>query len=72
MFDYADKDGDGKLSFGEFLLVINPPKPDKDMEGVVKQVICDNLARDAEEEEEDKEEEGKTVQFDEKNENDDK
>ena len=30
MFDFADTDGDGQLSFGEFLKVINPPKPDKD------------------------------------------
>ena len=26
MFDYADVDGDGKLSFGEFLNIMNPPK----------------------------------------------
>ena len=35
MFDFADTDGDGQLSFGEFLKVINPPKPDK--EGVVEE-----------------------------------
>ena len=35
MFDFADTDGDGQLSFGEFLKVINPPKPDKD--GVVEE-----------------------------------
>ena len=34
MFDFADTDGDGQLSFGEFLKVINPPKPDR--EGVVE------------------------------------
>ena len=34
MFDFADTDGDGQLSFGEFLKVINPPKPDK--EGLVE------------------------------------
>lgn len=34
MFDFADTDGDGQLSFGEFLKVINPPKPDK--EGTVE------------------------------------
>ena len=32
MFEYADKDGDGKLSYGEFLMVINPPKADKENE----------------------------------------
>ena len=35
MFDFADTDGDGQLNFGEFLKVINPPKPDK--EGVVEE-----------------------------------
>ena len=30
MFAFADQDGDGKLSFGEFLKVMNPPKIDKD------------------------------------------
>ena len=30
MFAFADQDGDGKLSFGEFLKVMNPPKMDKD------------------------------------------
>ena len=35
MFDFADTDGDGQLSFGEFLKVINPPKPDK--EGVLEE-----------------------------------
>ena len=27
MFTYADKDGDGKISFTEFQAMINPPKP---------------------------------------------
>ena len=27
MFAYADKDGDGKLSYSEFSQMINPPKP---------------------------------------------
>ena len=57
MFDFADTDGDGQLSFGEFLKVINPPKPDK--EGVVeeKKVVIEkenNLHEDEGDEEEDK------------------
>ena len=27
MFAYADKDGDGKISYQEFQAMINPPKP---------------------------------------------
>ena len=27
MFEFADKDGDGKISFLEFQLMINPPQP---------------------------------------------
>ena len=27
MFSYADKDGDGKISYQEFQVMINPPKP---------------------------------------------
>ena len=27
MFTYADKDGDGKISYTEFQIMINPPKP---------------------------------------------
>jgi hypothetical protein len=27
MFNYADKDGDGKISYTEFQIMINPPKP---------------------------------------------
>ena len=27
MFSYADKDGDGKISYTEFKIMINPPKP---------------------------------------------
>ena len=27
MFIYADKDGDGKISYTEFQIMINPPKP---------------------------------------------
>ena len=27
MFTYADKDGDGKISYNEFQAMINPPKP---------------------------------------------
>ena len=27
MFDFADKDGDGKISWKEFQIMINPPKP---------------------------------------------
>ena len=27
MFSFADKDGDGKLSFAEFQIMINPPEP---------------------------------------------
>ena len=27
MFSYADKDGDGKLSYSEFQVMINPPAP---------------------------------------------
>ena len=52
-------------SYGEFLLVINPPKPDKDIDGVVQQVLNDNLAPEAENKAEDevKDEEQKTVQF---------
>ena len=75
MFDFADTDGDGQLSFGEFLKVINPPKPDK--EGLVedkKNVVEkeNNLDKDDEVEEkenasdvvqgEDKED-GKVVKF---------
>ena len=75
MFDFADTDGDGQLSFGEFLKVINPPKPDK--EGVVedKKNVVENendLVKDDEVEEkenasdvvqgEDKED-GKVVKF---------
>lgn len=29
MFAFADQDGDGKLSFGEFLKVMNPPRMDQ-------------------------------------------
>ena len=41
MFDFADTDGDGQLSFGEFLKVINPPKPDKEgtVEGKVVKMV---------------------------------
>ena len=27
MFSYTDKDGDGKISYTEFQIMINPPKP---------------------------------------------
>ena len=27
MFSYADKDGDGKINWAEFQVMINPPKP---------------------------------------------
>ena len=27
MFDFADADGDGKISWSEFQIMINPPKP---------------------------------------------
>ena len=27
MFSYADKDGDGKINWTEFEVMINPPKP---------------------------------------------
>ena len=27
MFSYADKDGDGKINWSEFQVMINPPKP---------------------------------------------
>ena len=27
MFSYADKDGDGKINWTEFQVMINPPKP---------------------------------------------
>ena len=27
MFSFADKDGDGKISYTEFKIMINPPKP---------------------------------------------
>ena len=27
MFTFADKDGDGKISYTEFQIMINPPKP---------------------------------------------
>ena len=27
MFTYADKDGDGQISYTEFQIMINPPKP---------------------------------------------
>ena len=27
MFNFADKDGDGKISYTEFQIMINPPKP---------------------------------------------
>ena len=27
MFDFADKDKDGKISWREFQIMINPPKP---------------------------------------------
>ena len=30
MFEYADQDGDGKLSYGEFLKVMNPPRPEQE------------------------------------------
>ena len=69
MFDFADTDGDGQLSFGEFLKVINPPKPDK--EGVVEEkknvVEKENvLNQDDEVEEKEKENASDVVQGEEK------
>ena len=32
MFEYADQDGDGKLSYGEFLKVMNPPRPEQELQ----------------------------------------
>ena len=69
MFDFADTDGDGQLSFGEFLKVINPPKPDK--EGVVEDkknlVEKENvLNQDDEVEEKEKENAPDVVQGEEK------
>ena len=69
MFDFADTDGDGQLSFGEFLKVINPPKPDKEgtVEGkVVKKEDEARLGTENREDEvhtEDKEDDVKVVKF---------
>ena len=42
MFAYADKDGDGKISYQEFQAMINPPKPppatEKSRKSLVKKV----------------------------------
>lgn len=43
MFDFADTDGDGQLNFGEFLKVINPPKPDKDGVPTEKKVVIEKV-----------------------------
>ena len=67
MFDFADTDGDGQLSFGEFLKVINPPKPDK--EGVVeekKNVVEKENDLDQDDEVEEKENASDVVQGEEK------
>ena len=67
MFDFADTDGDGQLSFGEFLKVINPPKPDK--EGVVeekKKVVEKENDLDQDDEVEEKENASDVVQGEEK------
>ena len=67
MFDFADTDGDGQLSFGEFLKVINPPKPDK--EGVVeekKNVVEKENDLDLDDEVEEKENASDVVQGEEK------
>ena len=69
MFDFADTDGDGQLSFGEFLKVINPPKPDK--EGLVedKKNVVENendLVKDDEVEEKEKENASDVVQGEDK------
>ena len=67
MFDFADTDGDGQLSFGEFLKVINPPKPDK--EGVVeekKNVVEKENDLDQDDEVEEKENASDVVQTEEK------
>ena len=69
MFDFADTDGDGQLSFGEFLKVINPPKPDKEgtVEGkIVKKEDEACLGTENREDEvhtEDKEDDVKVVKF---------
>ena len=67
MFDFADTDGDGQLSFGEFLKVINPPKPDK--EGVVeekKNVVEKENDLDQDDEVEEKDNASDVVQGEEK------
>ena len=33
MFSYADKDGDGKISYQEFQVMINPPPVNTDIQG---------------------------------------
>ena len=67
MFDFADTDGDGQLSFGEFLKVINPPKPDK--EGLVedkKNVVEKENDLDEDDEVEEKENASDVVQGEDK------
>ena len=41
MFNFADTDGDGQLSYGEFLKVINPPKPDIKEDVEEKKVVIE-------------------------------
>ena len=41
MFNFADTDGDGQLSYGEFLKVINPPKPDIKEDVEEKKVVTE-------------------------------
>ena len=71
MFAFADQDGDGKLSFGEFLKVMNPPKIDKDKNESVydEQAIVEVVNEVEKEDDEDKKaeksdaEDNKVVKF---------
>ena len=56
MFNFADTDGDGQLSYGEFLKVINPPKPDIKEDVEEKKVVIEkdsDLERENDGEDED-------------------
>ena len=72
MFEYADQDGDGKLSYGEFLKVMNPPRPEQELqEGAVIGVGEERKAEKKEDEntvmERKEEDEERVVTFEDEN-----